>query len=480
MNRKFFKPGLALAMAVLLTSAGFIQRGLNRDRESMGLNRYVELKGAPPMLALTTVALGGFRGLIANALWVRAMDLQDQDKFFEKVQLADWIVKLEPHYAQVWTVQAWDMAYNISVKFSAPEDRWRWVRAGIALLRDEGIPYNPDEVLLYRELSWFFQHKIGANLDDANMFYRGAWANEMTQVLGTNYVELIDPKTDDQKQRALILRDEYKLDPAFMQGLDQKYGPLEWRLPEAHAIYWAALGLKKAEGNGEDLMPLRRSIYQSMQTAVMRGAFDYDKLSGQPLLGPNLDMSANANAAYEEMMAADKDNRPNIQTAQKNFLRRLPFYLYTAGRSSEAAHWFKVLTEKYPDAVRPGMTLEDYVVSRVAEVASETNVDQSRLIIQNYLALAFIEDATGDQDRAANYERIARAIWARHQVEIGTGAAVGRVGLPDYAVMKREVLDKLSGADSKIRPELLAQIRSFYRIPVPAPATGTNAPAISR
>jgi hypothetical protein len=130
--------------------------------------------------------------------------------------------------------------------------------------------------------------------------------------------------------------------------------------------------------------------------------------------------------------------------------------------------------------VRPGMTLEDYVVSRVAEVASETNVDQSRLIIQNYLALAFIEDATGDQDRAANYERIARAIWARHQVEIGTGAAVGRVGLPDYAVMKREVLDKLSGADSKIRPELLAQIRSFYRIPVPAPATGTNAPAISR
>jgi hypothetical protein len=480
MNRRLFKPALALVMAVLLVAAGFIQRGLNRDRETMGLNRYVELKGAPPVLALTTVALGGFRGLIANALWIRAMDLQEQDKFFEKVQLADWIVKLEPHYTHVWTVQAWDMAYNISVKFSDPADRWRWVRAGIVLLRDEGIHYNPDAVLLYRELSWFFQHKMGANLDDANMFYRRAWAEEMSPLLGTNYVDLINPQTDEQKERAKVLREEYKMDPAFMQELDAKYGPLEWRLPESHAIYWAALGKVKAANNGEDLMPLRRSIYQSMQTAVMRGGFDFDKLSGNIVIGPNLDMSANANATYEEMMAEDAENRPNIQTGHKNFLRRLPFYLYTAGRTSEAAHWFKVLKEKYPDAVRPGMTLEDYVVSRVAEVASETNVDQSRLIIENYLGLAFIEMATGDQDRAANYERIAHAMWARHNSELGGGAAFVRVGLPDFDVMKRTVLEKMTGPDSRLRPELLAHLRAFYRVPVPAPATGTNAPAISQ
>ena len=480
MNRRLFKPALALAMAVLLTAAGFIQRGLNRDRETMGLNRYVELKGAPPVLALTTVALGGFRGLIANALWIRAMDLQDQDKYFEKVQLADWIVKLEPHYTHVWTVQAWDMAYNISVKFSDHGDRWRWVRAGIVLLRDEGIKYNPEEVLLYRELAWFFQHKMGANLDDANMFYRRAWAAEMEPLLGTNYVELIDPQTDEQKERARILREEYKMDPAFMKELDAKYGPLEWRLPDAHAIYWASVGLKKAAESGQDLMPIRRNIYQSMQAAVMRGAFDFDKLTGSVLLGPNLDMAANANASYEEMMEADAENRPNIQTAHKNFLRRLPFYLYTAGRNSEAAYWFGYLREKYPDSVRPGMTLEDYVVSRVAEVASETNVDQSRLIIQNYLALAFIENATGDQDRAANYERIARAIWVRHNTEIGGGAAFQRVGLPDFEIMKREVLEQLTGPDSQVRPELLSILRSYYRVPVPAPAPGTNAPAITQ
>ena len=114
------------------------------------------------MLAFTTVALGGFRGLISNILWIRASDLQDEDKYFEMAQLADWITKLEPHFVQVWLVESWNMAYNISVKFKDFPDRWRWVRHGIELLRDDGLRYNPNETLIYRELAWFFQHKMGA------------------------------------------------------------------------------------------------------------------------------------------------------------------------------------------------------------------------------------------------------------------------------------------------------------------------------
>ncbi len=68
------------------------------------------------VLAFTTVALGGFRGLISNALWMRANELQEEDKFFEMAQLADWITKLEPYFPQVWLFQAWNMAYNISVQ----------------------------------------------------------------------------------------------------------------------------------------------------------------------------------------------------------------------------------------------------------------------------------------------------------------------------------------------------------------------------
>src|SRR5438552_5252102 len=219
MNLKLKKTLLLVQAAVLLAGASRVQRSLNRDREQLGLTRIEPLENAPPVLAFTTVALGGFRGLISNALWMRASDLQDEDKFFEMAQLADWITKLEPHFVQVWLVQGWNMAYNISVKFKDFSDRWRWVERGIELLRDEGLRYNPNEILIYRELAWFFQHKMGANLDDANMYYKRQWAEEMTQVFGKktpDLNELINPQTEDQKQRRELLITKYKMDTVFM------------------------------------------------------------------------------------------------------------------------------------------------------------------------------------------------------------------------------------------------------------------------
>src|SRR5437868_15507230 len=181
MNRpsRAYKIALASVAVLLFVSVFYSQRYLNTQREVLGLTRIAPLENAPPMLAFTTVALGGFRGLIANALWIRATELEDEEKLFEMVLLADWITKLEPHYVQVWVVQSWNLASNISVKFKSPVDRWRWVKAGFELIRDEGLKYNPGEPLLYRELATDFGHKIGQNLDDANVYYKVQWAQEM-------------------------------------------------------------------------------------------------------------------------------------------------------------------------------------------------------------------------------------------------------------------------------------------------------------
>ena len=115
MNARAKKILLLLLAAALLFGSSQMQKSLNRDREQLGLTRTDTLDNAPPMLAFTTVALGGFRGLISNYLWMRANDLQVDDKYFEAAQLADWITDLEPHFTQVWTFQAWNMAYNISI-----------------------------------------------------------------------------------------------------------------------------------------------------------------------------------------------------------------------------------------------------------------------------------------------------------------------------------------------------------------------------
>ena len=279
------------------------------------------LENAPPGLAFTTMALGGFRGLISNWLWMRASDLQEDDKFFEAVQLSDWITRLEPHFSQVWVHEAWNMAFNISVKFKDFEDRWRWVRRGIELLRDEGLRYNPNDVLIHRELAWFFQFKMGANLDDASMYYKQEWLNQMTRVFGKNRApdleELVHPQTDDARRRQEVLTNEFKMDPAFMQHVDQRWGPLEWRLPEAHAIYWAARGLKKAEENPgkidpDTLIQLRRVIYQSMQLSFLRGRLETNAFAEGFEFGPNLDIIEKTSDAYTQAMQEDEKNRDHI------------------------------------------------------------------------------------------------------------------------------------------------------------------------
>lgn len=93
---------LLLVAAAAVVAGHFFQARLNRDRDELGLTRSAVLSNAPPVLAFTTVALGGFRGLIANALWIRSTELQDDGKHFEAVQLADWITKLQPHFSAVW------------------------------------------------------------------------------------------------------------------------------------------------------------------------------------------------------------------------------------------------------------------------------------------------------------------------------------------------------------------------------------------
>jgi hypothetical protein len=141
------------------------------------------VEGDPPQVAMG-VAMGAFRGLFVNMLWIRANALKEDGRFYESMDLARAITKLQPRFPQVWVFHAWNMAYNISVATQTPQERWQWVQAGINLLRQQGIPANPNDLLLHKELAWIFLHKIGGYMDDANLYYKRQLAAEWTEVLG--------------------------------------------------------------------------------------------------------------------------------------------------------------------------------------------------------------------------------------------------------------------------------------------------------
>ena len=465
MRGRSYKLMLVALSALMLISSAFVQRQLNRQRAvpPIDLTRVAPLENAPPMLAFTTVALGGFRGLIANALWIRANELQSDGKYFEMVQLADWITKLEPTFVQVWIVQAWNMAYNISVKFPDAPDRWRWVQRGIELLRDDGLRYNPKEALLYRELGWFFQHKMGQNLDDAHMYFKYSWAVAMTNLFGgarPNFEELLNPTTPEARKRAEELRNRYKMDPNVMREVDQAYGPLEWRLPEAHAMYWAHLGLKHSKK--KDLITLRRVIYQSMQMSVLRGRL----ISLSPLaFGPDLDKAAQGNAAYERMMEEETEMKFAVATGHKSYLVQLVYLSYAHNRLKEANQWFVLLKQRYPEAVKPGLTVEEFALERLMGTLEIPGHDRTKAIIEGLITQHFYSLALDDDDRAEGADAMARKLWNIYTER--SGRVREALKLMPYSDMKAAILQDILKNGSNF--PLPMQLRLRTRLNLPAP-----------
>lgn len=511
MSSRLKKILLVVLALALLAAGGFTQRSLNLDRKELGLTRLDQpLENMPPVLAFTTVALGGFRGLISNILWIRANELQDQDKFFEMSQLAEWITKLEPHFTQVWLVQAWNMAYNISVKFkeNAPgdyTDRWRWVQRGIELLRDEGLKYNPNDLLIYRELAWFFQHKIGANLDDGHMFYKQQWVLETSKVFGsTNVVSLealAHPTTPDLRQRAELLRTKFKMDPQIVLDVDKEYGPLDWRMPETYAIYWAHVGLMRAKEfpdrvKKDDVMTLRRVIYQCMQLAFQRGRLVPNYFTKTFEYAPNLALIPKVNAAYEEQMKEQPDMRANIATGHRNFLRDAIYFLYIHNRVADAARWFKYLGEKYPDktiidsdpnSFPRNVTLDEYCVAKLQEAIGETDQKGMKNVLEGLVTQSYLSTIMDDDDRAAGFMLLARK--AHDVYESKVTARNGAINMPPLADIQRDVLHRMLDPEQGLPDDMAAHLATKLGVPLPprvakpAPSANsgtTNAPATPR
>jgi hypothetical protein len=500
---------LLLLAAGLIFSAGRVQQSLNHDRDALGLTRTAVLQNAPPALAFTTVALGGFRGLISNFLWIRANDLQQDDKFFEAAQLSQWITQLEPTYTQVWLFQAWNMAYNISVKFKENSpgvyaDRWNWLERGIELLRDDGLRYNPNNILIYRELGWFFQHKMGQNLDDGNMYYKKRWANEMNPFFGahgTNFDTLLHPQSAADFKQLQIFTNQYKLDPVFAKHVDDTYGPFDWRLPEAHAIYWGSKALDEAKKNPDkvktdDLITVRRIIYQSLLQSFHAGKVVADPY-GQLGLGPNLDLVGRANWAYTNFYAEEEDRaqKDGIQKAHRNFLRDAIYFLYVADRKQEAQQWFNYLAATYPDkpiietdpnSLPRTLTLDQYAVAVVQIDIGETSQQRVNSALLGLLTQAYFAYARGEDDRYETLELLAEHVHKNYADKTyhyqGGEDRVGLISLPNLkkAAIKN-LLDPQYGMPYDDRAALITRLglpSSMLTQGMPdMSASPTNAPA---
>jgi len=429
---------LLTAIAALLLSSR-VQYHLVDLRRAYHLDQADPLENSPPLVAFTTVALGGFRGIIADILWIRASSLQDEGKYFELVQLSDWITKLEPRFPEVWAFHAWNLAYNISVLFDDFGDRWRWVRSGIWLLRDEGLRYNPAEPQLYRELGWLFQHKIGGAYDQAHHYYKQAWAREMSGLFRgprPDYDRIRTAPTGSVTAlKAKIMKEKYKLLPEVMEKIDNRYGPLDWRLPQAHAIYWASRGQPYAKKF--EAIALSRMIFQSVTDAFRKGRVYEDHDENMLITAPNLDLLPRITEVFEEI-----DTRfPDAQTfleAYTHYITEAIVILYTYNRDAEAQRLFEALKTQSKANISD-TTMESFIARAFIGTREEVNRANALRALRDAVYQGLYWKALGDRNRAKGFNRLAKLIRQEYTSEKQTEEA----NLPPPAEVRAEQYDQV-------------------------------------
>jgi hypothetical protein len=463
MNRKWKSLLILILALVLFYMAGFPLMQLNRRMQKLRPNEDV-LKKLPPELVFSTVLLGGFRSILLDFLWMRARSLQEEGKYFELVQLSDWICFLEPDIPEIWVFNAWNLSYNISVEFPTSEERWNWVYQGIKLLRDKALVYVTDSPLIYKELSWLFFNKVSGSIDQAHTYYKNAWAIIMRDAMGRfnpeelteapslseleknpqtsnilnafqkSGIELTDsniwgPNFDSLPKdlkgykgkpgfqqvelyaRSRILREQLKMEPETMVEIDQKYGALDWKAAATQALYWIEQGKKKTDMQQIDY---ERGVYFALNHLLEWGKINFRKVGEEEIMmvSPDLRMADILNRYYREVLEQIPAGQSGgIKSSHRGFLKKVSLLAYTINDLSTARKYYRYLKEDYPDEA--GSSFSSFISGEFIETIKEGSVQEIGSLIFGTLYQSFWYLAAGEESRYAGLQSMARIIYRR-------------------------------------------------------------------
>jgi hypothetical protein len=573
-----------IAVACMIVCMGVSGVLATEISASVGKNKLVYADkaeaGDPPQVALG-IAMGAFRGLFVNYLWIRANDLKQDGKFYEAVDLAKTITKLQPRFPKVWQFHAWNLAYNISVTTNTPQERWNWVQSGIRLLRNEGVRWCPNDLGIQRELAWIHLHKVQGYMDDAHAYYKRQFALEWSYVLGSPpqlaledmgqgklkamYVkrwigpiaaapnseeELISPPTvsgDTEEQAAArvqfgkecaqviaaikrdcgheldldflrhfeivdaqmrgaagtgivppslasdplarliagagslkirhevgvavvsfarkkVLVNDYHMDPQLMVRFTERYGPLDWRHPAAHAVYWSRRGVeetlrKVGEQNIKDfdILNTDRLTIQAVQELFRTGDLSFDVLNPQfYLVLPNTEFVDVYRDALSDMVARSKFEKDHSRpyrffwAGYENFMVDAIRYLYRRGDKDLAAQYLtKLRTDpelnqnnlEYKIAMY-SKPIDEFVIDQIRGEDREDSPVVAQQEISGSLAQAYVGGLLrGDDKMFVNAFHYARLFHEQYQQSRAfqtwvtkNAGQVGRMGFPPFDI----------------------------------------------
>lgn len=149
--------------AILLPCLALLQVGLNGTSEQREMQESTPFEELPPdefmMEYVGSILLGGFRAIAVDFLWLRVDRLQREKKWDEMRAVCQAIARLQPRQSEVYAHLGWNMAYNISNQFEEPEEKIKWIRAGIEYV-ERGARKNPLDERMAFWLGYIYWHRV--------------------------------------------------------------------------------------------------------------------------------------------------------------------------------------------------------------------------------------------------------------------------------------------------------------------------------
>ena len=178
-----------LLVSMILTALGTIKLPIEHDlavshrqENFRGVEFNLDLREKLGQLGFVA-ALSGFRGIVADGLFIQAHVAWEQTEWGRVLLLFRQITTLQPRAILFWDMAAWHMAWNASVAATTDQTQPRLAlrvkaqREYFALGKDfleRGIRNNPDRPQLYETLARLYREKYSDHARAAEYFGKAA------------------------------------------------------------------------------------------------------------------------------------------------------------------------------------------------------------------------------------------------------------------------------------------------------------------
>lgn len=232
-----------------------------------------------------------------------------------------------------------------------------------------------------------------------------------------------------------VLTEVYRLDPGEMAHLVELFGPMDFRLVEAQALYWVNQGLIAGAETISDFTNDKTNTTRLI-FFCLRDLFLHNKLTFQPngrnpndsYINFNVDLNF-IEPMHRAYLTYGKEIDPDpeatgiggtFRTGHVNFLTDAICWLYFAGRLQDAAHYYEYLRSDYfrttdgklnPALAKP---LRDYVMDSFRENFGQIEV---RYAVAGLLGQALDNLADGNLSLYTGQVAFAADLHGRYNTE---------------------------------------------------------------